>query len=386
MSKHKISPETPKEDRDLKVLARAAREQVRKRWHWGTFGHVITMLTTLILAVILLVVVVLNQFFNGPSIAASDLAVQTLHQSSALKFVPYLFRFEHVQEALDRGEVLDGGEETDVSLISIAVRQEKNYHTASDGNPVQTDLTGTELTAEDTEYFDENGIRIEEVYGATYHGYMMIVRDPSQVSLATCSERFSTERAGKLVDEMMRDYGAVAVMNGGAFSDSNGHGNGGSAEGLVYSQGVYRNHVSGTYKVVAGFDRNDILHVGAFTREQADKLGLRDACAFGPALIVNGKPSASADKGLNPRSAIGQRADGAVLMLVIDGRQANSMGATIADVINVMLDYGAVNACNMDGGSSTIMYYGDEKINDGMTVSVSRKMPTAWIVKGAKKK
>ena len=96
---------------------------------------------------------------------------------------------------------------------------------------------------------------------------------------------------------------------------------------------------------------------------------------------MNGEPAVANDKGLNPRSAIGQRADGAVLMLVIDGRQANSLGATLSDVIEVMLDFGAVNACNMDGGSSTIMYYGDKKINDGMTITVSRRMPTAWIVK-----
>lgn len=374
-----------KQSSDKLSTPAAERARIRRRWHRGTVGHVFTVIGTILLGLIVLVVMVLNQFFNGPSPAASDFGVQTLHQSSALKFVPYLFLFEHVQEALDRGEVVSGGEETNATLVNVAGRTKKDYGTGAENTDTDARGTGDETPVgmPDADKFDENGIYIEDVYGATFHGYMMVVRDPAQVSLATCSNRFTKERAGKRVDEMMREYGAVAVMNGGAFNDPNGGGNGGLAEGLVFSQGRYMNHASGTYKVVAGFDQNDILHVGSFTKEQAEKLGLRDACAFGPALIVNGVPSVAKDKGLNPRSAIGQRADGAVLLLVIDGRQANSMGATIEDVINVMLSYGAVNACNMDGGSSTTMYYGDDKINDGMTVSVSRKMATAWIVKGA---
>ena len=54
------------------------------------------------------------------------------------------------------------------------------------------------------------------------------------------------------------------------------------------------------------------------------------------------------------------RADGAVLMLVIDGRQPHSLGATYKDCIDVMLEYGAVNAGNLDGGSSTILLYDGE--------------------------
>ena len=348
-----------------KELERKERRHIRRKWHWGTLRHTLLVIFTLLIAVIATVVMVAGQYFLGPSQAASDKLTQTLHQSSALKFIPYLFLYEHVGEALERGETLSPDDVTDSSLVTVVARQPKEY--ASD--------------AAEQEQFDENGIRLVEVNGATYHGYMMIVQDPSRVKLGVCATPFSDARPGRRVDEIMKDYGAIAGMNGGAFHDSNGSGTGGLAEGMVISEGKLLRHVSKTYAVVAGFDQNDILHVGKFTEEQAKKIGLRDACAFGPALVVNGEPAMANDKGLNPRSAIGQRADGAVLMLVIDGRQANSLGATLSDVIEVMLDFGAVNACNMDGGSSTIMYYGDEKINDGMTITVSRRMPTAWIVK-----
>lgn len=111
-------------------------------------------------------------------------------------------------------------------------------------------------------------------------------------------------------------------------------------------------------------------------------MGLRDAVSFGPALVVNGEPAQfeGVSSGLNPRTAIGQRADGAVLMLVIDGRQVNSMGASMADLVDIMVRYGAVNACNLDGGSSSNMVYEGEVLNDGVAVTGSRRIPTTFIV------
>ena len=111
--------------------------------------------------------------------------------------------------------------------------------------------------------------------------------------------------------------------------------------------------------------------------------GIRDCCFYGPTLIVNGEPTLvnGSGSGINPRTAIGQCADGSVLLLVIDGRQINSIGATFADVIEVMLEYGAVNAYNLDGGSSTVLYYNGEYVNSASPLTGSRLIPTAFIVK-----
>ena len=120
------------------------------------------------------------------------------------------------------------------------------------------------------------------------------------------------------------------------------------------------------------------------TVQEAVDMGVRDAVKFGPILIVNGEPvEALGDgSGLNPRTAIGQRADGAMLLLTIDGRQSNSIGASLADVRDVMLDFGAVNAANLDGGSSTSMIYNGEMINQNASLIGLRKMCTAILVKG----
>ena len=111
---------------------------------------------------------------------------------------------------------------------------------------------------------------------------------------------------------------------------------------------------------------------------------MRDAVSFiTPALIVNGKAAdiLGTGGGLNPRTAIGQRADGAVLLLVIDGRQSHSIGANYKDLMDVMLQYGAVNAANLDGGSSTLMVYNDQILNVCASLYGSRKLPTAILVR-----
>ena len=134
------------------------------------------------------------------------------------------------------------------------------------------------------------------------------------------------------------------------------------------------------------------------TAEKAMERNIRDGCCFGPVLIMNGEVSMEAynsASGYNPRTAIGQRADGAVLFLCIDGRQAGSLGGTYADIINIMLEYGAVNACNLDGGSSSVMFYRDTyglygepgavKMMNSYSViqSQPRLMPNFWMAGGS---
>ena len=111
--------------------------------------------------------------------------------------------------------------------------------------------------------------------------------------------------------------------------------------------------------------------------------GLRGAVSFGPAFIINGEPVdvTGSGGGLNPRTVMGQREDGAVLLLTIDGRQPHSLGANYQDCIKVMQDYGAVNAANLDGGSSTLMIYEGKTVNYCASLYGSREIPTSFLVR-----
>ena len=86
--------------------------------------------------------------------------------------------------------------------------------------------------------------------------------------------------------------------------------------------------------------------------------------------------------GVGPRTAIGQRKDGTVLFLVIDGRQPGySVGATLRDIQNIMYEEGAVIAANLDGGSSSTLYYNGKVINKPADLLGERMIPTAFVVK-----
>ena len=193
---------------------------------------------------------------------------------------------------------------------------------------------------------------------------------------------FSEEASGVRVEDFAKQENAVAAINGGGFMDEGGVGKGGMPLGIVIKDGKLLNGGLSSAQPIVGFDQNNQLIVGTMTGQECLDRGIRDAVSFGPTFIVNGKAMevAGSGGGLNPRTALGQRADGAVLMLVIDGRQSHSIGATYKDCIDVMLQYGAVNAANLDGGSSSMLVYNGEVQNVCASLYGSRPLPTAFIV------
>ena len=73
--------------------------------------------------------------------------------------------------------------------------------------------------------------------------------------------------------------------------------------------------------------------------------------------------------------------DGAIILLVIDGRQVNSIGATLKEVQDILYDeYGAYNATNLDGGSSSTLFYNDEVINNPSDSLGERSIPSIVFV------
>ncbi|MBW7460113.1 phosphodiester glycosidase family protein, partial [Paenibacillus sepulcri] len=97
----------------------------------------------------------------------------------------------------------------------------------------------------------------------------------------------------------------------------------------------------------------------------------------GKGLIKNAKDG----WGIAPRTAMGQRADGAIMFVVIDGRQpGHSIGANLYDVQQIMLKHGAVIAANLDGGSSTVLVKDNQILNKPSSEHGERYLPTAFLV------
>ncbi len=352
---------------------RRRRARARRRVAWRIALSVLTVIGVVLLTALGAGMVA----FRGPSQSLGDLLTVTMLETSALKFVPRIYYSQAtVDEIIARNSVVDDGSQTDASMIVIAgptPEPDPNAAAQAQPTPPPENLIAS-----------EDGIEVYEVHGATYNGWMMVVQDPSRVGVGVCREKFSS-KPGLRLHEIAERYNGVAAVNGGGFSDSGGLGNGGRPLGLVISGGEVLNkaNINSDHAIVVGFNRDNVLLVGKMTSEEALEKGMRDALAFGPALVVNGEAArvSGSSSGLNPRTAIGQRADGAVLLLVIDGRQASSLGATYSDLISVMVEYGAVNAVNLDGGSSSLMYYKGEYLNKGVILTGSRDIPTAFVVR-----
>lgn len=327
---------------------------------------------------------VCNLIFNGPSETARNRLTMSMLESSGMKWCPALFI----------------GEEK-VAEIQKTVSAELPDD-LSDSSQIVIDLENA-LGGESDEWKDyPDGIRIERVNGDTYNAHVMIIRDPSQVYMATSSDSFSMDKPGTRITDQLETEGAIAAINGGAFWD-NGTSDprvGSVPQGMVISQGKVVWNDGRSYNGFVGFTNENILVVAkSMNQVTAKDLGIRDGCCFGPVLIMNGVVNEEAyntNSGLNPRTAIGQRADGAVIFLCIDGRQASSLGGTYADAIDILVEYGAVNACNLDGGSSSVMLYRDtygrygeagevQMVNNySLLQEKPRLMPTFYMVRAAK--
>ena len=226
------------------------------------------------------------------------------------------------------------------------------------------------------------GIEILDIAGQYYRGKMMLIHDPSRVFVGV-SGALGGNNVGKKIPDIIESYGAVGGTNASGFVDNEGKGNGGTPLGLVISEGKLRyGSTSGRYEVI-GFDNDNKLHCGWMTGQQALNLGIRDSVCFGPVLVTDGKKASGLSKSLNynPRTAIGQREDGTVILLILEGRQISSIGSTVETLADIMLEYGAVNAANLDGGSSSVIYYQGEQLVTGSSLRGTRSVPTAILIK-----
>ena len=302
---------------------------------------------------------------KGPSPTARDLFVRSVRETSAIGFLANIYFTDDEIAEIESAQEIEEYAETDTSLITITKPDENVGPVADEWGLIDE---------------DGDGIILEKVHGEGFVGYMMVVLDPSRVILGSVPGMYQIR--GYTVEEMVGQFDAVAGINAGGFDDPDGTGNGSIPDTLVVYEGqIYYQH----YGVGAGFvgiDDNHILHVGKLTKKEIEERNIQYGVCFGPVLIANGEVALAENNvgGLNPRTAIGQRSDGAILMLVIDGRQVASIGATYRDLVDIFQDYGAVNACNLDGGSSSMMWYGDGYVNNCASVIGIRPVPTAFVV------
>lgn len=343
-----------------------------------TIGRV---LVTVLVTVLMFAVFLMGVMFilcNGPSKNARNLFVMSCNETSAIKFMPRLVMSGDKVDAILHPVEEPVEEPEPDTFVELAYE---------DGTQTESEAPGQVVVADPSAQTAGNGewLEVIDIKGATFKGKMMIVRDPSKVIVATLDSYPAPGDKGLYLTEFIEKYDAIAGTNAGGFYDPNGGGGGGTPEydGIVIRDGkIAWGSTAGYYICVIGFDKDNILHVGDMSGQQALDLGLQTAVSFaaGPVLVKDGELQTGLGGGVNPRTCIGQTADGTVLMMVLEGRKPDSLGATYDDIAQIMYEHGAVNAANLDGGSSSLMYYNGEQITRGSNLIGKRPVPTAILV------
>ena len=276
----------------------------------------------------------------SPWFGFKDFWIPTAMTTMSHRYLAYtLYDEKTVDKVMSENYTKGVEEEVNLDDIVIDTNSENRHYTSK---------YEKEMFTKDPDNDVYKIIRLEE---DNFKGYLTVIYDPADVDLAI------PKRLGKAGQ-------SVAKIKDGK---------------LVWQ------HAGGSGGLI-GFTKDHKMYLTFEAPDVAISKGMDDAVEFGPFLIVNGKSAeikGNGGWGRAPRTVIAQRKDGVVLFLEIEGRLPGySIGATMEEIIEVLLRYKAYNAANLDGGASATMAVNGKLYNrpsaggeyGGRTVS------NAWIV------
>ena len=274
----------------------------------------------------------------------------------------------------------------------------RNYIQEPEGSTDDTPIQQSEPVEEKVTYANEYeeavlkkeaGVDDYKIINFQVNGcqaYLAVIYDPSTVRVTT-TDKIGVR--GQYVTTMAKREGAMVAINGAGFYDPGYSSSGGSPRGITIVNGkIVTNNEYGRVSTggIIGFtNENKLVLLKNTTADQALKKGVRDAVSWGPFLIVNGKAAFAKGNGgwgYAARTAIGQRADGIVLFLVVDSNYNRTKGANMVDMTEIMQRYGAINASNLDGGTSSVMVVNGEMIShpiDSSLQNETRPIATSFV-------
>jgi len=303
-------------------------------------------------------------------------------------FATWFYNEDTIKEVMSNNVVVEGEEGTNPDLIQIGGGVDSNSAGTIYANEYEEQVLKRD---EGNDLYKIIEIEGKNRQGQPLKGKMAVIYDPSKVKIATSKGMgLNVDTAyGQMVGKMASNNGGIIGINASGFFDPGYNSMGGVPRGYVISNGklVANNRWGRSYGGLIGFDKENRLILSKnMTAQQALDAGIRDGIQYGPFLIVNGKASfvkGNGGWGYAPRTVIAQRQDGIVLLLVIDGRQKASAGADMGDLVDILQKYGAYNAANLDGGTSSSMTLNGEIITNprnGNFAAKTRVVPNAWIV------
>jgi len=318
-----------------------------------------TCLIVVVIQICLLVVFDIPMVMYGPFSTLRTIYVTTAMTTMSHQYLAKIFLSDNkIKIIMDNNKADFEGKTTDITAINIP------------------DNTVVEALAP----IKKDKITFEDISNSRYKGYILMVSNPARVSVGSTDK---LNKIGMKLDGIIDRYNAIGGINAGGFADPGGRGNGGIPMGVLIENGQVLTGTEGIKYYTVGLNQDSQLVLGSFTLSDMRDRKIANAVTFDPFLIVNGEPTVkpgSYPGGLDPRTVIGQKQDGTIIFLVIDGRQIGSLGATLEECQNVMLSHGAYNAANLDGGASTEMIYNNKIINHPSSSAGPRYIPSAFII------
>jgi len=257
----------------------------------------------------------------------------------------WFYNEKQIKDVMDQNYIVELEEDTDPDLI-----KDEEEILVENYNEYETEL----LIHEEDELYK---IVKFEVNGAD--AYIVAIFDPSKLSVESTSQ---IGHLGEYVTKMAERNNAILALNAGGFVD-NGRSLGEYPTGITIKNGqIITNNEYDTAIPTGGIigltNDNVLVLLKNKTAEEAIEMGVRDAVSWGPFLIVNGTAadvSGNGGYGKAARSVIGQRTDGTILLLQVGSDYARTTGAGMKELIEIMQRYGAYNAANLDGGTSSVL-------------------------------
>lgn len=314
----------------------------------------------------------------GPFSFFRDFLVTTAMTTMTHKYFAYvLYSEDMVEKILENNRVIETEDPTDTSKINI--------------QPIVDNGTYESIYEEQVLKKDEGNdlYKIVNISGDGWKGRMIVVYDPSKIELVF-SKKYG--KGGEYLSTMAKNNDALVAMNASGVNSKPGQNyvTGHTIlNGKVYKTGRNINKGGG----LIGFTKDNVLMLTKKSASEAVKDGMDRAVEFGPFLVVNGKMSnfkGNGGWGVANRTAIGQRQDGIVLMMVIDGRTSSSIGISMKDLAELFVKYKAYNAANLDGGGSSALYAKMDPTDKtgkllntpkGYNYSGERFLPNAWMIR-----
>lgn len=313
----------------------------------------------------------------GPFTFFRDFLVTTAMTTMNHRYFAYvLYSEDMVKEVLDNNKVVETNESTDTSIINT---------NAGEDTGVYESIYEEQILKRDK---DNDIYKIVDIKGSSWSGYMVVVYDPARLRLVFSSKY---GKGGDYVSTMAEENNAYVAVNASGVQTQVGVNRiTGVAilDGKIKDQGRAINKGGG----IIGFNKDNVLVLTKKSASEAIKeYDLDRAVQFGPFLVVNGKMSefkGNGGWGIANRTAIGQRQDGIVLIMVIDGRTSKSIGISMKELAELFVKYKAYNASNLDGGGSSLLYGKETLTSKGKVINIpvgygysgERRLPNAWMI------